>query len=1698
MENLGNSEVSISKDEVIEIIKNMYMRYIDVFNNGNSDCNIYNKFCDEMIPGFSDFIVNSNFIDGSDIVTRITNYVSIKHGCWLNSLNFISKYQEYFTKSGKSISLCYGFIIHKSDLIDLKKQLDSSNDFCPVGIKITPHGFLEIDVENEKGIFDPTIGVNDEYCYFYKIVPEEIWKTFDYYYNNPRDWEVKDFAEWTNSKIREEVSTKSFLDYIGLTKTSDEDILSPKEDEEPEMSSNEEILQDNPEEDLTMNNEENFDNLSGIELEDDEIEEFDNSEEYNEEEEEVSESILTEGTDSAEKLSDKELDNIFYAISKEHGQNGPQFALSLLDKDAEIKEVYSILISHNRELSTRNITMDELKLRLAEYKNKWIPESADTQYKLENTKVEEKSGDILVELSGDELIEGPNLNKIKVDIPKNLKWQKNTITHIEPISFITKYGLFGDLVEYKNKYITERKASKLFNFNGYILTALSLPDEENIRKAVSTFVVPKYIYVDTKIWDPKENFEKYISTKTDEEGSSGEKLIDQERFINKIYNSNSIEYKSSIPSVFNDFDLSGRTLISVRVESGKDIPNNFLNNYKHVLEEKFGETKLYNFYIGSEQDGKEIAKEIKKNLFENYNIYSQVSVVDNTGLNIVSIDEFKFFNYNIKYKIDTFEDKIKISRGGEISSAEAIKELKNKLESNPDYNMSYVSGSIIVSNEKIMPGEKISNTGNLSELTVKYDEDSDKLWDDSIFEYSDPLKNVYDPHKELKSIIVSVDENIDNNNLFREKGILEKIEFMEKGKVFFLYLFSKDIPNIGNIDNEDVGTFGYRDKSQSIFIMTYESDKTTVLDPKQQKNSGREMSFIKLMDMWGNRIYKGIKPYVKTFVREIKETDDVDEISSSMSEEIQKTILNYSKNLNNLCFSITSDYNKEGSDYQYRPGISYVKLYDGDEFSGREHSVANFSPLKVKEILFTMGNKKDEETKEALSIFNNVDSSTREKSLDDLSDTITKSYSLKGGDYVAELRDEDIIFVNSISGQVKSEEDITKNKFYFKTSSNFTYRGIEFNIGKGYSCSRDENGVIQYVELDREAVENKFGRRVFLDNNLLKFEYYKDKKEWVPMIKLIDGNSFIVSQDFSYKGKEYKFGDKVVAEYDAFDVDLYPIDQEFINDKFDTYKKLADAYREGSNANQSQIMDIMYYCREIGLFRDESVINSYGEDIPITSKYKFSDETKLRDPGMRVIFGLKNGVIGEEINNESKVTAEGNFVINTLNQYFLNTAAIIATKDKESFDENKKTLQYIRSVSTELISEIQSAINDSENRGKERTLASIKRIISDNSKFSYSQFVDKFKYYSKLFNATSNSFGRKTFFKKVLGVNPSTSSIKNLNSAFNMLINAVNEEKRSSVNEFIEYSSEQFLTDKVSLDVASYVFPTRFFLEEKYAKEWGNVESSLNSGISTLKTTADSPFRNLFTKDGNYNTQECLEYLGVEPKDDEEKKRLLDSVEVLRLYYLYSTEKKEKEREDRKLKKTFSKDEEENEAIKQRILHPEVLLPTYQQVALQGGKVFQDQVYNIIQSYDESSKDDELNLNKFIREEFLKSASQGMFTYLCTTDERDEWWNALPWFLLMHMLFNYEKPVIGDIGALYDSDPTRAFFGQFGLNTTSVKELGTAFLLASECFNADEMSYLEKTGYEEMLKKHFPERTLEEIYEAFNKKKENYFNEKFK
>lgn len=307
-----------SKEYVLDVFKNMFERYKDKFKKDNlSDKELADKFDNNILPGFFDFALTCEHTFGSFVKTDISNYLSIKHGCWLNTIDFMNKYPS------DNLQLAMGFIVHKDDLAKIEKDIKA--DFIPVFVDLIPHGFI---VDKTGDVFDPTLGTNEDYHYFYQIVPEDVWKSFKYFYNTNKDWWVADFADWTKSQIRAAKESHEFYKYVGIEDESVDSENTEGEDSAQDLNSESIVkvevrnekgeLIDFENTKITQENSERDD--LGVETSNSEDNDVSNEEGSNINSlfDSVEESVLLESTSSFEDDKDLEkyLDNVIDETSK--------------------------------------------------------------------------------------------------------------------------------------------------------------------------------------------------------------------------------------------------------------------------------------------------------------------------------------------------------------------------------------------------------------------------------------------------------------------------------------------------------------------------------------------------------------------------------------------------------------------------------------------------------------------------------------------------------------------------------------------------------------------------------------------------------------------------------------------------------------------------------------------------------------------------------------------------------------------------------------------------------------------------------------------------------------------------------------------------------------------------------------------------------------------------------------------------------------------------------------------------------------------------------------------------------------------------------------------------------------------------------------------------------------------------------------
>ena len=119
----------------------------------------------------------------------------VAHGCFYNSLDYMHK----FGHLNKKQKLAYGIMLDPRS-IDEMKTAAAQDPLTALGYnsKTTVHAFIL----DGKKVIDPTLGRQPDY-YFYKTVPENVWRKFNYKPNDS-NWDARDFANFIHADIEKE------------------------------------------------------------------------------------------------------------------------------------------------------------------------------------------------------------------------------------------------------------------------------------------------------------------------------------------------------------------------------------------------------------------------------------------------------------------------------------------------------------------------------------------------------------------------------------------------------------------------------------------------------------------------------------------------------------------------------------------------------------------------------------------------------------------------------------------------------------------------------------------------------------------------------------------------------------------------------------------------------------------------------------------------------------------------------------------------------------------------------------------------------------------------------------------------------------------------------------------------------------------------------------------------------------------------------------------------------------------------------------------------------------------------------------------------------------------------------------------------------------------------------------------------------
>ena len=119
------------------------------------------------------------------------------HGCFYNALDFMHRFGSEYPK----IKLAYGIMAEPRMFDEMKKaagQNPSKEKLLSysTGHMTTTHAFL---MDGKKAM-DPTMGAGKD-LYYYEIVPEKVWRKFNYKQGDP-EWNAVKFANYIHKDIK--------------------------------------------------------------------------------------------------------------------------------------------------------------------------------------------------------------------------------------------------------------------------------------------------------------------------------------------------------------------------------------------------------------------------------------------------------------------------------------------------------------------------------------------------------------------------------------------------------------------------------------------------------------------------------------------------------------------------------------------------------------------------------------------------------------------------------------------------------------------------------------------------------------------------------------------------------------------------------------------------------------------------------------------------------------------------------------------------------------------------------------------------------------------------------------------------------------------------------------------------------------------------------------------------------------------------------------------------------------------------------------------------------------------------------------------------------------------------------------------------------------------------------------------------------
>lgn len=1899
-EELDSSVDVSSKDYVINVVKDMYKNYIQYFSTklGTDDVeSLYEKFSKDIFPGFADFILNSDHAFGCQAFPEITGYLSVKHGCWLNSLDFINKYNDLYKKDG-NVKLCYGFMIHKDDLEKVEK--DISNGLVPVGLKVIPHGFIVLSDKEGNKVFDPTIGANKDYHYFFKEVPEEIWKSFKYYYNNPKDWNVNDFADWTSSKIREELSTKAFQSEVGEisiennTSVQNTDDVNSEEDEisvdnqETDKGDNtkQNAKDDEVPSEQNISGNEDVEDMNNINFENDNF--LSNNNEVHESTYSVGKQELHEDTNTAELISDEEILQIIAGIAKEQEEtyktSSMRYALEIASPERDFEQVLTILRSHTPSLPTeRDLTVEEKK-RLEDQLHSIYKVYVTEKAKPAPVEEDKNMGDIILNRSTDTGEGGVNIvtwnetdelkklqpvrnftnstqskaMEIMGVVRKSIeKEERQKKAYLSQIKFLTRDGLYGDVTDDIKGDHVERSARAISEYNGYLVTSESLYHGSKDYEISCSFVVPKKLYLDTRCWTSKDSVEKFIEKVVELSKEESNRIISKgnEGKLNKIVDFSNEKISNStigelFPKAIVNYDVNGRNLVTVRLHNLKDdvidLSQNLLKDKDGLIKEKFttsdGAEIFFSWYTEDSTEKVVNDQELMNGLLELHIPFKILFVGEDAKVNTI-------FNHNIVSNDVSFGDEehldyeIKETESGlEISAVKKTGSNKTNLEEVIKTFMSKVE-------DKLFMYKVNNNTILISKLdNLQFEKLHEELSADSVMEYVDnimitvneaeykwklnsniqPFYKVYKPLKDIdellfieneipedtkKSLVEILGLVVKSNSVFKYRGVQYSVFGLEK------IVEDKNVDSLNRSVRLENNIFLKSNDEFKCISPIESTDSIKVLEKEKQKPFKKDKNLINSLNEFANRIFEEIPPYSVTLKQTINLSDDdfnlytefynaprdseerknlkaelqqrlepILEVISNMNKSILDKIKQYADDLEKFCKSKSNKFMLEQK--EYNPGLAYAKIVrniDENESIASLNGDISFSsltPIVSNSIINTLD--KYDKQDDASDVLDEIAKDVGEKRLKRLPSDIAKDFNmplvLNIQQGIESLTLEDIIEGEkawlSKPGNPDDKVKVGSGTRYVQPTLSFklvyqdsnpdnnTFEDIKAgSVLKLVFSKEDIDGTgskKQNLDVNTNPGEDfaeRIGKRVSInaDTGLLNFEELltlKDGnnnkyKDWKTYRGDVEGTVFYVSGDeWKYDGQTYHEGDLVTAEYNGFQPRLTLVNDNTVNQKAAEYKQIAKAYAAGQNASQIEIMEVMKYCRSVGLFTDST--EELGDKASITSvnKYNFyKGLTKEKDLGYSVIFNLSGNTFFEDEqgytaeNPEQYISNAGQAVLDTLNSYFLNVAAIVATRDISTFNSNVETLEEL----SKKFGSLADAVNkfkeeqkelDSENP-KKLTSSKLREISENVLGPNYVDYIAKFKAYSDVFK-TGGKFERKDFFTKVLGIDGSDENkeeLDNLDSASNLIFNTFKSDQTEIMRDFVDfyindantYTADikaQYKRDNkeyidTPLETKAITYPYLFSVSD-FAKKYGvNPMNVLYKAIKNSTTMEE--FQDLLKETPTQETlTKCASRLGFynknpENEETEDFKNAKVAINIMKIFYDLETKKIEEERAERKAKKELRK--------LGKSLDTSVLYTQEEQEAMAAGKTFRDLVIDRLglvssdldKEIKERAKVDLIEVAKAALVKYLTTyretinpnrnqpatqyhIADGNRTQTITKEQPDTIVSITSdraWFLLGVIAKGKDEQVIINGSERFGNDPLRMLTYWFGLNSTSQNQVGTFLALMTECFrnivsNKGSQEYQELQSFkDEFIAGDF---NLEKILDGLEARSEDY------